>query len=59
MNLWSADDCCTFYFVPDLIVGLGLCKRERAWLRKELEKKVGDLNVPRAAELEELGNRLS
>ncbi len=58
LDLWRKDDCCAFHFVPELIVGLELGKREKNWLRKQIDERLGDGKGTADDLLEELAGRL-
>jgi hypothetical protein len=58
LDLLAEDSCCTFHFVPDLLVDLKLGKRERKWLRGAIEKRLGSPGVGNSGELAKLRDRL-
>ena len=51
LNLWRTDRNDEFLFIPEWIGSLELAKRERAWLRKEIDQRLAGLEGSRAEDL--------
>jgi hypothetical protein len=58
LDLWAVDEAFTFYFVPDFIVSLKLGKRERKWLREQLDRRLAAPGPVHPEDLEALKARL-
>jgi len=58
LDLWLADDCCAFYFVPDLVAKLELGERERSWLLERIDERRAGRAGAGAEELKALADRL-